>query len=761
MMIRTRFLLLAALATISQMLLAQTGSVKGRVVDVATKEGLPSAAIQVVGLQVGTSSDVNGEFSIPNLPVGTYQVRASLVGYEPHLETDVIVTVARPAEIVFAMRQSSIDLEGVEVRAGYFQRTPDAPVSVQQLTYEEIRRSPGGFEDVLRAIAVLPGVAQAQAGRNDLVVRGGAPSENLFTVDNIEIPNINHYGTQGAGSGSLSYINLDFVQETAFSTGGFGVRYGDRLSSVLNIDLRDGRTDRLGGKATVSATQFGLNLEGPLSESGNFVFSARRSYLDLIFKAAGFGFVPEYWDFLGRAHYALGSRDDLTILGVGAIDNVSFFNDDADNRFNNSRVLGTAEQQYAAGVSLRHLFTHGFAVFTLARSFIDYNGIQRDSLLVPIFSNRSREEETSLRADVTYKPHELTEIAFGAQAKSVRFSGNLLLPDYVTSFGDTLRLNVQNYRTPGMKASAYVQLTRKLLPGLSLIAGVRGDYFDRIDDRFAVSPRAALIFELDPLTTITGSVGSYRQSPSYIWLLANDENRALRYVRADQYIVGVERLLHEDLRFRVEGFAKIYKDYPASLERTYLVLANTGGGYGGTDEGFASYGFDHLVSSGKGRAYGIEFLLQKKMSQIPLYGLASVTLSDSRFTGIDGIERHGLFDQRFILNLSGGYRINEKWEVSAKFRYASGHPYTPFAPDGSQQVAQYNSDRTGALHSLDLRVERRWNLEAWTLTAYIDIQNVYNNKHSGSVRWNAREQRVEMDESAIGLLPSIGVSAEL
>jgi hypothetical protein len=739
----------------------QTGSIKGRILEQSTKESLPAAVVQIVGTQIGASADENGEFLISNIPVGTYQVRASLIGFEPLVQSDVIVATARPVELLLELRESSIDIEGVEVSAGFFQRSPDAPVSVQRLSYEEIRRFPGGFEDVVRAIAVLPGVAQAQPGRNDLVVRGGAPSENLFTVDNVEIPNINHFGTQGAGGGPLSYINLDFVRETAFSTGGFGVRYGDRLSSVLNIDLRDGRADRFGGKATVSASQFGLNVEGPFSQSGSLMFSARRSYLDFIFKAAGFSFVPEYWDFLGRAHYAIDKNNELTFLAVGAIDDVSFINTDADDRFSNSRVLGTAQRQYASGVSLRHLFTHGFATFTLGRSFVQYNGIQRDSLLVPIFSNRSEEGETSLRADVTLKTSDHTEFTFGTQAKMIRFNANLALPGYVTPFGDTLSVGVQDYRTLGMKGSAYLQLTQRVFDHVTLIVGGRGDYFDRIDKKFVVSPRAALTYDVTPLTTITATAGVYYQSPSYVWLVANASNRRLTHVRADQFIFGVEHLIRDDLRFRIEGFSKIYSNYPASLERQYLVLANTGGGFGGSDENFASFGLDELVSWGKGRALGVEFLLQKKLSDIPLYGLASLTLSQSRFTSVDGVERPGAFDQKLILNLSAGYRFDEKWEASMKFRYASGHPFTPFNTNGTQNVALYNSELTSPIHSLDIRVDRRWNFESWTLITYVDIQNIYNNKHSGSVRWNAREQRVEMDESSIGILPSIGVSAEL
>ncbi len=754
------FLILIISLTSQIPVFAQSGILQGLVVDKASQERLPAAAVQVLGTTLGASTDVDGKFTIQDIPVGTYQVRVSLVGYEPIVLSDIVVSVARPAELLFKLHQTDIDLEGVEVRAELFQKNPDAPVSVQTLSYEEIRRSPGGFEDILRAISVLPGVAQVQNGRNDLVVRGGAPSENLYVVDNIEIPNINHFGTQGAAGGPLSYINLDFVRETSFSTGGFGARYGDKLSSVLNIDMRDGRTDRLGGKATVAATQFGLNLEGPIDKSGSFVLSARRSYLDFIFKSAGFSFVPEYWDFLGRASYNLDQHNELTFLAIGAIDDVNFFYRDAEDAYNNSRILGTAQNQYASGFSFRHLFSSGFATFTLGRSFVQYDGVQRDSLLNPIFTNRSEEGETSLKGDVVIKVTPHTEFSFGAQARRVTFYGNLALPGFSTSFGDSLSVQVQDYRTAGTKSAAYAQLSHHVWDQLVLTLGGRLDFFDLLETKFYAAPRASITYEWTPLTTFTASAGVYYQNPSYIWLVANPENRRMKAIRADQYILGVEHLLRTDLKVRLEGFLKEYGNYPASVTRPYLVLANTGGGFGGAEDNFASFGLDPLVSEGTGRSYGVELLLQKKLSEIPLYGLASVTLSRNAFTALDGIERSGAFDQQVILNLTAGYQFDERWEASMKFRFATGRPYTPFTSTGTQNVSEYNSLRVPAGHGLDIRVDRRWNFSSWNLIAYIDIQNIYNNKGSGSVRWNAREQRVESNENAIGILPSIGVSAE-
>jgi hypothetical protein len=353
-----------------------------------------------------------------------------------------------------------------------------------------------------------------------------------------------------------------------------------------------------------------------------------------------------------------------------------------------------------------------------------------------------------------------TELSFGSQVKRIRFTSAVALPTFRTTFGDTLSVNVRNYETTGYKASAYAQVSQRLLHDLDLTAGVRLDYFSLIETKTSLSPRVSLSYGFLPTTTLSASAGVYRQNPSYIWLVANERNRGLRAARADQHVLSIEHLLDADLRLRVEGFFKSYGDYPASLDRSYLVLANTGGGFGGADENFASFGFDELASTGTGRSQGVELLLQKKMSEIPLYGLVSITLMKTTFSAKDGIERPGAFDQRALINFSGGYRFDERWEASMKFRFASGQPYTPFNANGTQDVSAYNSRRVKSVHSLDFRVDRRWNFSAWNLIAYIDIQNVYNNKFSGSVRWNAREQKAEFDESAIGILPSIGISAE-
>lgn len=749
------------LILLSNSLFAQTpsGDLYGRVYDFTTKQPIPFANVIVIGTNYGAATNKEGYYKINNLPVSTYQIRASVIGYNPQTKTDVVIQTGKPAEINFELVAEAIILEGVTVTSDYFRKDPLEVNSIRNFSYEEIRRSPGGFEDVIRALSILPGVAQADAGRNDLIVRGGAPSENLYLINGIEVPNINHFGTQGATGGPLSYVNLDFVCETSFSTGGFSSLYGDKLSSVLNINLRDGREDRFGGKGTISASQFGLNLEGPITDNSNFIFSARRSYLDFIFKAADFAFVPEYYDVLLKADFNPHSQDAFSFLFISAFDNVKFFNDTEDQRFDNSRILGTDQVQYVAGFTYRHLFTDGFFNIALSRNYVDYDSRQSDSLLNPIFTNKSKEEENSLRADLVFKLSKTSEINIGGTAKLIVADYDILFPTFVTTFSDSLPVTSLKTENTYTKFGIYANYNSLLFNRLTVNLGVRSDIFTALNKKVYFSPRLSLSYALTDLTNINFSTGIYYQSPSYIWLEAFESNRDLRMIQVNQFVLGFDHRISADALLKVEAFYKDYDNYPTSSIRHYLVLANTGAGYAGSDDNFSSFGLDPLIDAGFGKARGVELSVQKKLSDIPYYGIFSFTYSQSDYTSLDGVERSGSYDQNWIINLSGGYKINEFWEVSSKFRFASGKPYTPYNFDGTQNIINYNTRRIKSAHSLDVRVDKRWYFSDWTLITYLDIQNIYNQKNQSGIRWDRREMRTD-ESSSIGILPSIGISAE-
>ena len=733
------------------------GAIEGRVFDRATEQPVIGASVEVVGTRFGAVTRTGGAFTL-SLPAGTYSLRISSIGYEPSVRTDIVVTPVRPVSVEVDLVERAVETGEVVVRPDYFADRTATATSTRELGNEEIRRLPGGFEDVVRAISALPGVAQVSNARNDLLVRGGGPSENLYLIDGVEVPNINHFGTQGSGGGPLSYINLDFVDDISFSTGGFPAPYGDRASSVLDIDLRDGRSDRFGGKATLSATQFGINVEGPLGEDAEILGSARRSYLDLIFRAAGLSFVPEYWDFLTKVSWRPSQTDRVSLMSIGAIDRVRTFNRDAEERFKNSRILDNSQDQIIGGVNWRHLFGSGYLSTTLGVTSVDYRFRQTDSLLQPVFANIASERELSARFDASVALDPSTEVSAGVQGRGIDFAAEI----FMQRMGETFDVAPEDRF---YKAGAYAQVVHRFGDAATATLGARADYFSGIETTVVPSIRGSFSVGLDELSRATLALGRYHQAPSYVWLVGDPANRALEQIRADVAVVGIDRLIEDDLRVSLEGYYKRYDDYPTAVDRPYLVLANVGADFGGAEEGFASFGLEPLSSEGSGRAYGAELVLQKKLSETAWFGTASLSYGHSLFTAADGVERPGRFDQRVIANISGGYRFDDHWELGVRFRFSTGRPYSPIdstgdATFGYQRTAEYNSLRLGPSHALDLRLDRRWPLGSINLITYIDIQNIYDRRNPEAPRWNPRLRAAESPEAAIGILPSIGVSAE-
>lgn len=732
------------------------GKIVGKVIDHSTKESIIGANVLIVGTTIGVSTDSEGNYSFVKLQPGTYTLRFSYIGYKEIVKTDIVVNNVSFTRLNVELHASDLLLENVTVTADYYQKSTDNISSLNTFSFEEIRRAPGGQEDILKAIAIVPGVA-ALGGRNDLVVRGGGPTENLYLIDGFEVPNINHFGAQGATGGPISLVNLDLVSNTDFSTGGFGVRYGDRLSSVVNISFREGRSDRWGGKTNLSVTGFGTIIEGPVGQNGNILFSARRSYLDLIFKAVGFGFVPQYWDFQGKYVQRIDEKNKLQIFGIGALDDISFNNETRKNKLTNSQFLGSDQNQYVVGTTWQHVTSSGLMNLSIGRNYVDFSSEQADTNLVKIFDNKAFEAENSVRAElITYLTPKV-ELTIGAQYKLVQANSTLMV-NATDPLGNKFLVNEDN-NLNAHKVAFYFQYAHDWNYGIDYTVGLRADYFSAIKNKLALSPRAALGYNLNDFNRFTFSTGIYHQAPSYTWLANNKSNQNLEHLQSIQTVLGYEYLIREDTKFRLEGYYKDYKNYPASNNRTYLVLSNTGAGWGGLQDGFASFGFDNLVSKGKGFSRGVEFQLQKKMSEIRLYGLASLSLNEVFYTPLDGKEYRGSYSQPVVFNISGGYQFANNYELGLKFRMASGLPYTPFNLDGSQNVSEYNQKTLNVTHQLDVRVDKRWNFTDWNLVTYVDIQNIYGQNNNYNIEWDIEKQQVQK-QNGIGVFPSIGINAE-
>lgn len=720
---------------------AENGVILGKVVDKETQNPVKEVIIEIIELQKKTASDQNGNFEFKEVPYGTYQVKMSCIGYETIVKTDVVVLSSRPANVIGEMLLSNITIGEIEVEAKYFQKATDVSTSIYNLDFEEVRRAPGAVEDISRMVQILPGVSPANDQRNDLIVRGGSPAENLVTIDGVEIPNINHYPTQGSTSGPIGMINVKFINNVDFSTGGFSARYGDKLSSVMQISFREGYRKKFLGDINLSTAGFGGVFEGPLfTKKGSFLVSVRKSYLNLIKGAIRLAAVPDYWDFNTKGVYDFNKNTKLTFVGVGGIDKISFEGEASEISDDNpyGKAKGNQEQ-FTAGFNLKNLFKKGYVQTVLANS-TGYTDIENHDLRTDAmkFYYNSFETDYNIKSEVFYQLNSTNNLIFGGGARYVRFRYKNFFNADTTALGYPIpEINV-NSEDKFYKGSAYAQYTLKLFSNrLIMNAGARYDYFSGINNSNAISPRFGLSYSILPTTTIGASTGIYYQSPEYIWILADPKNKNLEYMKANHYIVGIEHLFASDLRVSVEGYYKDYNNYPVSvLVPTYVLIS------GGTENG-PNLLFGEAVSAGYGFTRGIDVSIHKKLTGNGFYGMLNYSLAESKITGLEGGERPGSFDYRHNFTIIAGYQIADDWLVGLKFRYTTGRPYTPIDVEAStmagREVADYdnfNGARYKDYNRLDLRVDKKWNFKHLSIVSYIELQNVFNTENVYQYFWN-------------------------
>ncbi|MEZ4412518.1 MAG: TonB-dependent receptor [Gemmatimonadales bacterium] len=753
--------LLPGLLAAQQAPRAPTGSIVGRVVSTENGAGIEGARVEVLGTgRAGMSTNL-GRYLLDSVPVGAWRVRATAIGFEPVVLADILVGSGKPLELELRLMPRIVEVTEIVVDAPDFQPDIESATSSGSLSAEDVRRAPGAQEDVVRAVALFPGVAVTTGGRNDLAVRGGAPYENLFLVDGLEVPNINHFGNQGSTGGPLTILNIDFIREASFSAGGFGVQYGDRTASLESFSLREGNSERLAGEVNLSATGFGIIGEGPMGKNGTFLASVRRSYLDLVFRAADFSFIPEYWDAQVKLTQRFGARSSLSLIAVGALDNIILDDSTADDRLDNSRIAAPDQKSYFTGLTWNYSLPKGLLTATLGRTWTRFSTSQYDTLLAPVYLNRSEEGDNSLKTELAWQFTPRLQVTFG---NTLRIADQL---DYELLLAGEYRTDSLNQPQPlavdtaftALRNATYAQASL-FMGNVRLTAGLRGDWYEFID-AFRVAPRLGANIPIGSSGSLNLSLGQYYQAPPFIWLVGDPGNiDRLKPIRATTGIVGYERLFRPDLRGQVEVYYKRYTDYAARLYRPEAVLQPAG--FDDVTSDIPS-GLEPLSSIGTGRSYGVELQLQKKFSAVPLYGLVSLTANRSEFAGVDSVYYTGGFETRFIGNFLAGWRFNPKWEVSGKYRVATGLPYTPFAAsgplEGERDFTYYNESRLPTFSAVDIRVDRRWSFQSVQLDVYIDIQNLFGRANVTGTYWNARTQQEEFNE-ALGVLPTLGVNVE-
>ena len=734
------------------------GTIQGRVVDKDTQAPLIGANVLICGTAMGAATDMAGEFEITAVPPGSYSIKCMFIGYETVMRTDIVVRSGRVTPVHFQLPMTAVETEAVSVTAGYFTGSRDQTASSAGFSHEEIRRAPGSAGDVSRILMILPAVAKVNDQSNNLVVRGGNPMENTFYIDHIEIPNINHFPMQGASGGPIGILNVDFIQDVTFHTGGFSPQYGDKLSAVMDITFREGSRDSFEGQLDLNFAGFGGVAEGPLGPKGSWLFSARRSYLDMVVKMLNVGstVAPAYGDFQGKLAWDLNPAHRLVILGIYADDHNA---PDREAGLENQMDHYGSQDLYhgTAGITWRGLWgKSGYSNTSLSfngdrydEDFYETNTAQYE------IKNRSREMTAAFRNTNHFRLSPAAYIEFGVETKYLISDFDNWYARRVNAPGDTVPELVMNTQLSAGLTGGFINWILKPFARFTVNCGLRGDYFS-MNRTLNISPRLSASYQLNAKTRLIAAWGLYSQHLPLVLLGRYPGNRNLKNPQAAHYIAGFEHLIRDDTRFTLEAYQKDYTGFPMDPGQPALFVL---------DDGFLFHS-GPLVSTGKARTRGVEVMLQKKLAR-NFYGLSSAAFFRSKYEDLNGVWRDRSFDNRIIFSVEGGYKPNRSWEFSLRWIYAGGVPYTPIDTAASALVhrAVEDSDRIHAsrypdYHSMNIRFDRRFQFRGSNLIIYISIWNVYDRKNIAGYFWNDAERKIDC-VTQWRLLPIFGLEYEI
>ena len=715
--------------------------IKGVVIDKSTRQPLEFVNVLVVGLGIGASTDANGNFLITQVPPGIYRLQASFLGYKTELTPEYRVNHVTPY-VQIELEEENASLNEVIVTASPFQKVPESPVSLRVIGLQEIEKAPGANRDISKVVQNYPGVAFSPIGyRNDLIVRGGGPSENRFYLDGVEIPNINHFSTQGASGGPVGLIDADLIRSVKFYSGAFPADKGNALSSVLDFSLRDGDMERNSLKATLGASEVSLSSNGHIGNKTSYLVSVRQSYLQALFKILGLPFLPAYTDASFKIKTRFDSHNELTLLGLGGIDrmklNLGIEGEDAEYML--SYLPEINQETYTVGGVYRHYSQRHVQSIVLSQSYLNNRNVKyrdNDESSEENLTLRlgSIEQETKLRMENT-SSWSVWKVKAGFDLNCSRYKSN----EYRKVFANALR--EYDYHTDlslwrwGMFASVDYAAPDK---SFTASMGVRTDgnnYSDKMKELWRqLSPRLSVSYRLIEGLTLSGHVGLYYQLPSYTALGFKGEegeyvNRHLDYISVSQESLGLSWTPNENMELSVEGFYKLYGHMPFSLS-DQIPLSCKGNDYG-------TIGNEALSSEAKGRSYGVELMFKWLLTQ-KLNLSSSLTIFKSEFKdGEQGSYVPSAWDNRFILNMSGTYNFPKHWSLGAKVSCIGGSPYTPYDVEKSSLVeawnvqgrayydySRYNQERLPVFGQLDVRVDKTFYLKKCMLGFYLDIQNI-------------------------------------
>ena len=728
---------------------ADGGTIEGRIYNSETNAPVEFASIVIYNTNTGSLSDLDGKFTFFGVKPGYVQLYVSSVGYEDYITEKFLVTNAKQAYIEIPLVEATVDINEVVVKASPFRRNNESPVALRRLEIDQIEKNPGSNRDISKVIQSLPGVASTPAFRNDVIVRGGGPSENKFYLDGIEIPNLNHFATQGASGGPVGIINVDFIREVNLYSGAFPSNYGSAMSSILDMRQVDANKEKFRYRASVGASDLALTLDGPISENTGLIFSARRSYLQFLFALLELPFLPTYNDYQVKLRSRINQKNEISFVSIGSYD-VSTLNLDANETASQRYLLSLLPEDnqwsYTFGTVYKHFGDNGYHNLVASRNYLHNESVKyqdNNSENELLFKFISDEIENKLRYERHFTTKNGMKWVVGAGTEYAKYTRDDFRQEFINDTSISLNYNsfldMYHYGVFG-------QVTQKFIENrLILSLGFKADgssYSSAMNNPLKnISPRLSASYLLNADFSINFNTGRFYQRPAYTTMgykdangnLVNKEND-LKYIYADHVVAGLEYRPNSKSTITLEGFYKHYNDYPFSLSDS-IPLASKGADFG-------TFGDEEVASISEGRAYGFE-IYASSQDVWGFYPVLSYTYVRSEFKderiGFENKYIPTSWDNRHLLNLTVSREFGKNWYTGIKWRFVGGAPYTPFDQDLSSVKAawdatggpylnysQYNQFRLRSFHQLDIRVDKQYFFNKWSLNIYLDVQNVYN-----------------------------------
>jgi len=672
--------------------------IRGTVVDKQTQMPLPGANVLLLNTQppVGTITNANGEFRLEHVPLGRQGIQVSFIGYYSTVIKNLVVKSAKET-VIYIELEEKVETTGEIKVVGNARKDQAmnkmASVSARTFTVEEAGRYAGSREDVARMAMNFAGVSGANDSRNDIIVRGNTPSGILWRLEDVDIPNPNHFAASGTTGGPVGMLNNNTLRNSDFFTGAFPAEYSNVFSGVFDLNMRTGNNEKYEFLGQMGFNGFELGAEGPFSKKGKSSFLANYRYSTLqIFDLLGISFgtsgIPRYQDLNFKMNFPV-KKGKITWFGLAGKSTISMLDSEdnsADLYSNEGMDLVNGSSLVASGLTYTRFYnenTYGKFILSYVNQngFTDMDQVKPEKLPQPFYREDNTEEKLTFRAIFNKKFSRRFSNRTGFTLDRLAYHLDAKIWDEDIDNWESMLNNQKSFLDGTNLYRAYSQFLYKFSDRFEIKPGISFMYLG-LNDSYAVEPRIGMNWKTGYRTSLNFGYGKHSRMQSlatyFIETIQNDGsvilfNKNLDFTKAHHWVLGFDALLSDQLRFKAETYYQYLYDVPVEKDPDYYSIVNAG----------ADWGLNTrytMMNKGEAWNYGIEFTLEKFYHK-NYYFLSTLSLFDSKYTGSDGVKRNTAFNGNFVFNTLAGkeFPMNNRGTLvfDLKMTWAGGNRYTP------------------------------------------------------------------------------------